>query len=91
MASKRVRITGRVQGVSYRAWTEERATRLGLDGWVRNTRDGAVEALFQGDGELVDEMIAACGDGPRAALVDSVEILAEGETAEPGFSVLPTA
>lgn len=91
MASKRVRITGRVQGVSFRAWTEQCATNFGLDGWVRNVGNGGVEALFSGDDELVEQMIDACREGPRAARVDAVEVIAEGEDAEPGFSVRPTA
>ena len=91
MASKRVKIKGRVQGVSFRAWAEERAKNYGLDGWVRNTSDGAVEALFAGDDELVEQMVEDCADGPRPANVTAVEVVAEGETVEPGFKVLPTA
>ncbi|ESR26552.1 acylphosphatase [Lutibaculum baratangense] len=90
MASKRVKIAGRVQGVSYRAWTEERAVGLGLDGWVRNRSGGWVEALFAGDQDLVEQILAECLEGPRAARVEAVEVLAENEASEPGFRVLPT-
>lgn len=75
MAAKTVkaRITGRVQGVSYRAWTRETARALGLSGWVRNCADGSVEAVFAGDAAALDAMIAECRKGPPAARVDSVE------------------
>lgn len=66
-------IRGRVQGVWYRGWTEEQARRRGLAGWVRNNADGTVSALFVGPGEVVDDMLAACRDGPLAARVDAVE------------------
>ena len=91
----RVRITGRVQGVFFRAWTVEEAARRGLKGWVRNRRDGTVEAVFSGPGRSVDDMVAACRRGPPASDVDEVLIapLDEGaaETAVgPGFRTLPT-
>ncbi len=70
-----VRITGRVQGVGFRAWTEQRAGRLGLAGWVRNTSDGAVEAVFSGEAEAVTAMLDACRKGPQGARVDGVEDL----------------
>ncbi len=85
-----VRIEGRVQGVFYRAWTEETARRLGLDGWVRNRRDGSVEAVFSGPGAQVDEMLRLCAEGPRDAQVTSVAITDEGGAAPSGFRVLPT-
>lgn len=87
----RVRITGRVQGVSYRYWTERNAAALGLDGWVRNRRDGAVEALFSGADEAVFEMLKRCWEGPAPALVEEVAIVEEGGAAPHGFSVLQTA
>ncbi len=68
-----VRITGRVQGVAYRAWTRATATGLGLSGWGRNTQDGAVEAQVQGDRDTVERMITAFYDGPGAARVMQVE------------------
>lgn len=65
-------ISGRVQGVWYRGWTVETATRLGLSGWVRNRLDGTVEAVFCGPAELVHRMIEACRSGPPAARVEEV-------------------
>ena len=87
----RVRIEGRVQGVSYRYWTVEEARVLGLAGWVRNRRDGSVEALFSGAAERVAEMLVRCHDGPAAAAVTSVDVLEEGGAAPDGFDMLPTA
>ena len=66
----RVRIAGRVHGVGYRYWTEETAIGLALTGWVRNRRDGTVEALFAGEPEDVAEMLRRCRQGPRGALRD---------------------
>ncbi len=87
----RVRIEGGVQGVGYRYWTERVAAELGLTGWVRNRRDGSVEALFAGTADDVAQMLERCKDGPRAARVTAVEIVEEGGEAPNGFSVLPTA
>jgi acylphosphatase len=93
---RRVTIRGRVQGVGYRAWVEHQAIRLGLDGWVRNRRDGSVEALFAGAEDVVTEMTARCRRGPSAAHVDAVtDQLAQSDdlnlrTPSEGFSVLPT-
>jgi acylphosphatase len=87
----RVRIAGHVQGVGYRYWTEETAMALALTGWVRNSGDGTVEALFAGEPADVAEMLRRCRQGPRGAYVTAVEILAEGEDAPGGFEVLPTA
>jgi acylphosphatase len=86
----RVRIAGRVQGVGYRYWTEEVACALGLAGWVRNRRDGSVEALFSGAAENVAEMLRRCHDGPAAAVVGSVEVLEEGGDPPGGFEVRAT-
>ncbi|GMG81265.1 acylphosphatase [Paralimibaculum aggregatum] len=69
----RARITGRVQGVWYRAWTRETAQRLGLGGWVQNLPDGAVLAQFVGPEAAVAAMIEACRTGPRDARVAAVE------------------
>lgn len=75
MADKavRARISGKVQGVWYRAWTQQEATRLGIRGWVRNCRDGSVEALFVGPSEDVDTLIDMCRQGPPDARVDGIE------------------
>ena len=70
---RRVVISGRVQGVGYRAWAQYTALDQGLDGWVRNRRDGSVEAVFAGVPETVAAMIEACRRGPPGARVDRLE------------------
>lgn len=90
MKSVRVRIEGRVQGVWYRRWTQEKAVARGLDGWIRNLHDGAVEALFSGPDGMVDDMIALCRKGPIAARVDAVTVTPADAPSETGFQVLPT-
>jgi acylphosphatase len=74
MSIKRVhlQISGRVQGVFYRGWTADQAHKRDLSGWVRNRFDGSVEAVFEGPGEVVDEMVKLCHDGPSHAQVDSI-------------------
>lgn len=74
-----VLIHGRVQGVSFRAWTQHQAELHGLKGWVRNRRDGTVEAVFSGAGNLVEVMIKACHQGPAGSRVEKVEILDRGD------------
>jgi acylphosphatase len=71
----RVVIRGRVQGVGYRAWTEYEAQERGIAGWVRNCRDGAVEALFAGARDDVRAMIEACREGPPGARVQAIDQL----------------
>jgi acylphosphatase len=66
-------VRGRVQGVGYRAWTEITALERGLEGWVRNRRDGSVEALFIGPTDDVAAMIEACRNGPPGARVDALD------------------
>ena len=68
----RARIAGRVQAVWYRGWTVDTARALGLGGWVRNCRDGTVEALFVGPPDAVEAMLAHCSIGPPAARVDHI-------------------
>jgi acylphosphatase len=87
----RVRIEGGVQGVGYRYWTERVAAELGLAGWVRNRRDGSVEALFSSPADDVAEMLQRCMDGPPSACATAVVNLEEGGPAPDGFDVLPTA
>ena len=70
--ARHLHITGRVQGVCYRAWTQERARSLGLSGWVQNEADGSVTALVQGPKEAVAALIRAAQDGPTAARVRAV-------------------
>lgn len=68
-----VRVTGRVQGVGFRYWTLEEATRLGLKGWVRNEPDGSVRALIAGSHDAVALMLEAFRQGPSGAEVGHVE------------------
>lgn len=70
--TRHVFISGRVQGVGYRAWTSAEARRRGLQGWVRNRRDGRVEAVFHGPAEVVNAMLEACGRGPMLARVTGI-------------------
>jgi len=89
-------IRGRVQGVGYRYWLEQQARVRGLEGWVRNRRDGKVEALFAGPPDVVSGMIVLCRRGPSSARVDAIEEEPADADAlrlrRPGerFSVLPT-
>ncbi|HEY6024088.1 MAG TPA: acylphosphatase, partial [Pseudolabrys sp.] len=87
---------GRVQGVGYRAFVESEAHRRGLHGWVRNRRDGSVEAVFAGPRSIVEAMVELCRRGPFSARVNALDHRdgteadlserAEGDS----FSVLPT-
>ena len=86
-----VRISGVVQGVGYRAWTEQAARQRGLSGWVRNRRDGSVEALISGPDDKVAEMLGYFWQGPTASRVDRVEAQAVDEPMQLGFRTLPTA
>ena len=95
-AIRQVTVTGQVQGVGYRAWVEYQARSHNVEGWVRNRRDGSVEALLAGPANVVADLIARCRRGPSTARVDNL-------IEEPGnpdalklrrarerFSVLPT-
>jgi acylphosphatase len=88
--SVRVRIEGRVQGVGFRAWVERKAMQHSLDGWVRNRRDGGVEAVFAGPASTVDAMVAECHHGPRSANVTMVRVLDAPAAVSQGFTVGPT-
>ena len=88
MKSVRVLISGRVQGVWFRAWTEQQATALGLDGWVRNCLDGNVEALFAGPDKAVDMMIVQCRIGPPRACVRAILNEQDHPPKTSGFHVL---
>lgn len=72
-AASRILVRGQVQGVGFRAWTLRRARALGLAGWVRNRRDGAVEILAAGPPEALEALLAACRTGPPAAVVTAVQ------------------
>jgi acylphosphatase len=71
---RHVIVTGRVQGVWFRAWTQQQAEELGVAGWVRNCRDGSVETELWGDQERVERLIERLREGPPAAQVDDVVI-----------------
>jgi acylphosphatase len=88
MAQSAVRlvITGRVQGVGFRAWTSHEARRRGLRGWVRNRHDGSVEALLIGNGSAVEAMIEACRQGPSLARVDAIARSPAADDGSPSFS-----
>jgi len=75
-------ISGRVQGVWFRANTRDKAEQLGLTGWVRNTYNGNVEAVFEGEDEIINEMIAWCHKGPSLAYVSNVKVDFEEATGE---------
>ena len=96
-AIRHVIVHGRVQGVGFRAFVEHEALRRGLEGWVRNRRDGSVEAVFAGSLEIVEAMIEACRGGPFGARVDVLHQRGGADDDLKGrrlgelFSVLPTA
>ncbi|MBI4711987.1 MAG: acylphosphatase, partial [Planctomycetes bacterium] len=75
-------ISGKVQGVFFRSYTEEQARTLGLTGWVRNIPDSKVEAVFEGEQEKIDKIIAWCRLGPPAAVVSDVKADWEKPTGE---------
>ncbi len=80
-------VSGRVQGVFFRAATAEEAHRLGVAGWVRNLPDGRVEAVFEGEESAVDAAVAWCRRGPERAAVTSVVVEHEPAEGIAGFSV----
>lgn len=88
--TRRLTVSGRVQGVWYRGWTVEAATGLGLAGWVRNRRDGSVEILAEGPEEAIAALAERCRRGPPAARVERVEVEEAEEAVPPGFAQRPT-
>ena len=91
MTAKRLVISGRVQGVGYRQWMVEAARSLGVSGWVRNRRDGTVEALVAGDTAAVEELLRACRRGPRLAVVAQIDEQLADPPEQIGFYHLPSA
>ncbi len=83
-------ITGHVQGVFFRDWTVRTASKMALDGWVRNRTDGTVEAMFVGPEETVDQMIEACYGGSPSSNVDNIEITPAQGITQKGFHQKPT-
>ena len=90
MIARHLRIHGRVQGVGYRQSLYMMATRAGLNGWVRNRRDGTVEAILSGPAAEVDAVIAWAHRGPPLARVTGIEILECELPVDPGFTILAT-
>lgn len=82
-----VHVTGRVQGVYYRASTRDAARARDVDGWVKNLDDGRVEAVFEGPEDAVGEMVEWCHTGSEAADVEDVAVEYEGPEQESGFRV----
>jgi acylphosphatase len=92
MIARRLEIRGRVQGVGYRDAMVDVAESLGVDGWVRNRRDGTVEALIQGDPAGVEQLIAWCRRGPGAARVMGIAVIdTEPDPQLESFERRPTA
>jgi acylphosphatase len=88
--SKHLRISGRVQGVGFRMYMQQRADDLGVTGWVRNRRDGTVESVVQGTPEAVKAIIAWAHKGPPSAVVTDVKTTDAGPEMFPRFSARPT-
>jgi acylphosphatase len=86
----RLRISGRVQGVAYRAWLERQAALLHVSGWVRNRHDGSVEAVISGPEASVRDLVERCRRGPPLARVAAVSEASEDAAPAPGFRQLPT-
>jgi acylphosphatase len=82
-----VHVSGRVQGVFFRATTRETAQEHGVDGWVQNLADGRVEAVFEGPESAVESMIDFCHEGSEAATVEDVSVDYEKPTGQDGFQI----
>ena len=87
MTRRRVVVSGRVQGVFFRDTTRRRAEAAGVAGWVRNTADGTVEAVFEGEPAAVDEMVEFCRRGPGRAEVAGIDVEEEQPEGLSGFEV----
>lgn len=88
ITARHVRISGRVQGVWFRAWTREQAQLRGISGWVRNCPDGSVEAVLSGPSAAVEALIAALHEGPPAASVSDVRVTGCAPAEQPGFHII---
>lgn len=87
MVRRRVLVSGKVQDVFFRDSTQRQAERAGIAGWVRNTPDSRVEAVFEGDRDAVERMVAWCGEGPDSADVADIEAYDEQPEGLSGFTV----
>ncbi len=90
LTTLKVRIEGFVQAVGFRNFVILEARKLGLDGWVRNRSDGAVEALVSGGTKTVESFVAACMKGPEGSLVKNIDLEKADPPAERGFHRRPT-
>ena len=84
---RHVRVTGRVQGVFFRAWAQQQANELGVTGWIRNATDGGVEAKLSGEEGAVDQLIERLRDGPPSAIVSNVDVEPAAPEAGGSFDV----
>ena len=87
IVARRYLISGRVQGVGFRYFTEAAAAREGIFGWVRNTPDGRVEVVAEGDAEALQRFERSLGHGPRGARVERVEVDDTIPTGDTGFTI----
>ena len=88
--ARRIVVHGRVQGVGFRESLRREAAREGISGWVRNRRDGSVEAMLQGEAGAVERLVAWAGDGPPGAQVTSIDVEPAEPGGFPGFEHRPT-
>jgi acylphosphatase len=87
MTRRRVVVHGFVQGVYFRETVRRHAVARGIAGWVRNNGDGTVEAVFEGERDAVEQVVALCHDGPRGARVDRIEVVGETPEGLSGFAI----
>ena len=87
MIRRRVTVSGRVQGVFFRETARRRAESARVAGWVRNTANGSVEAVFEGEPRAVERLVDWCREGPRGARVEWVDVAAEEPEGLNGFAV----
>ena len=87
MIRRRVVVHGLVQGVFFRDTVRQRARSADVSGWVRNNWDGTVEAVFEGEPEVVERLVDFCRKGPRGAVVDRIEVVEETPEGLRGFEV----
>lgn len=87
MIRRRVVVHGWVQGVFFRDAVRRRAVGAGVAGWVRNNRDGTVEAVFEGEASAVERLVELCREGPRGARVDHIEVSDEDPAGLSGFEI----
>jgi acylphosphatase len=90
MKSLHLTVSGRVQGVGYRAFIADEAASRGISGWVRNRRDGSVELAVSGEDRALDDFVAACRRGPRGSKIDALAVVDHAAPIADGFLILPT-